>query len=141
MVARFVTLSLLVCGCCPEDAPRTDLPGIDVEAIAVSMASVDELEGAEGAEPYEPPPASEVKPEYRVVMYSAVWCAPCQRWKSNEKSKVVGTLVINEYKRGAPEGIRVYPTFVIEKVEGDKVTEVKWFEGYTSAAKLNAEIK
>jgi hypothetical protein len=129
MVARFVTLSLLVCGCCPEDAPRTDLPGIDVEAIAVSMASV------------EPPPAPEAKPEYRVVMYSAVWCAPCQRWKSNEKPKVVGTLVIKEYKRGAPEGIRVYPTFVIEKVEGDKVTEVKRFEGYTSAAKLNAEIK
>lgn len=129
MVARFVTLSLLVCGCCPEDAPRTDLPGIDVEAIAVSMAS-DEL-----------PLAPEAKPEYRVVMYSAVWCAPCQRWKSNEKPKVVGTLVINEYKRGAPEGIRVYPTFVIEKVEGDKVTEVKRFEGYTSAAKLNAEIK
>lgn len=129
MVARFVTLSLLVCGCCPEDAPRTDLPGIDVEAIAVSMAS-DEL-----------PLAPEAKPEYRVVMYSAVWCAPCQRWKSNEKPKVVGTLVINEYKRGAPEGIRVYPTFVIEKVEGDKVTEVKRFEGYTSASKLNAEIK
>ena len=138
MVTRFVTLSLLVCGCCPEDAPRADLPGIDVEAIAVSMASVDELEDAE---PYEPPPAPEAKPEYRVVMYSAVWCAPCQRWKSNEKPKVVGTLVINEYKRGAPEGIRVYPTFVIEKVEGDKVTEVKRFEGYTSAAKLNAEIK
>lgn len=129
MVARFVTLSLLVCGCCPEDAPRTDLPGIDVEAIAVSMAS-DEL-----------PLAPEAKPDYRVVMYSAVWCAPCQRWKSNEKQKVVGTLVIKEYKRGAPEGIRVYPTFVIEKVEGDKVTEVKRFEGYTSASKLNAEIK
>ena len=138
MVARFVTLSLLVCGCCPEDAPRTDLPGIDVEAIAVSMASVDELEDAEA---YGPPPAPEAKPEYRVVMHSAVWCAPCQRWKSNEKPKVVGTLIINEYKRGAPEGIHFYPTFVIEKVEGDLVTEVKRFEGYTSAAKLNAEIK
>jgi hypothetical protein len=74
-------------------------------------------------------------------MYSATWCGPCQRWKSNEKKKVSGTLVIKEYSKGAPEGIRYWPTFIIEKVEGDKVTEVKRFEGYTSAAKLNAEIK
>lgn len=131
MVRSLLCFALLA-GCCPEPTSDVDeYASVDVDRIAADL----QLTEAVSATAFDPPVVT-----YEVVMYSATWCGPCQRWKRDEKSKVKTKLVIEEFKSNGPSHIRVFPTFVLRKVTDGKAQDVKRWEGYTAAATINKEL-
>jgi hypothetical protein len=70
-----------------------------------------------------------------LVVFSASWCGPCQRWKANEKPKLKGVFVtsvdIDEQRQW---GVASVPEFWI--VDRATRNPIKKFSGYTSAETL-----
>lgn len=73
-----------------------------------------------------------------LVMYTGDGCAPCLRWKQNEKSKVEAAgykVIVTE---DLPSGVTLIPTFRIMNGDGNQVSQ---HVGFTPASTLVTLLK
>jgi hypothetical protein len=84
----------------------------------------------------DPDPSPSDKPKAikrEIVIFSADWCEPCQRWKRCEQSKFADAGYTFAY--GNPDDVSRVPHFII--TDGDKTVEIS---GYMTLDRLNAEL-
>jgi hypothetical protein len=84
----------------------------------------------------DPTPSPSDKPKAikrEIVIFSAEWCEPCQRWKRCEQSKFADAGYTFAY--GNPEDVKRLPHFIV--TDGDKTIEIS---GYMTLDRLNAEL-
>ena len=125
-----------------DDFESPEPPAAPVTPPAVEDEPSVEESNTEPPEAPEAPEAPEGVDEFvRVVMYTADWCAPCRRWKLNEKDKVDApvTLIDDEQPPRTSGGV-VYPTFEIQIHNGDQWIPKVRFGGYVSAESINKQI-
>jgi hypothetical protein len=81
-----------------------------------------------------PSPSDKPKAVKReIVIFSADWCEPCQRWKRCEQSKFSDAGYTFAY--GNPEDVSRLPHFII--TDGDKTVEIS---GYMTLERLASEL-
>jgi thioredoxin-related protein len=81
-----------------------------------------------------PSPSDKPKEAKReIVIFSADWCEPCQRWKRCEQSKFDDAGYTFAY--GNPNDVKRLPHFII--TDGDKSVEIS---GYMTLERLAAEL-
>jgi hypothetical protein len=68
-----------------------------------------------------------------IVIFSADWCEPCQRWKRCEQAKFADAGYTFAY--GNPDDVKRVPHFIV--TDGDKTVEIS---GYMTLDRLNAEL-
>jgi hypothetical protein len=84
----------------------------------------------------DPAPSPSDKPKAikrEIVIFSADWCEPCQRWKRCEQAKFGQAGYTFAY--GNPDDVKTWPYFIV--VDGDKTVEIS---GYMTLDRLNAEL-
>jgi len=84
----------------------------------------------------DPAPSPSDKPKAikrEIVIFSADWCEPCQRWKRCEQSKFDQAGYTFAY--GNPDDVKTWPYFIV--TDGDKTVEIS---GYMTLERLNAEL-
>jgi hypothetical protein len=84
----------------------------------------------------DPAPSPSDKPKAikrEIVIFSADWCEPCQRWKRCEQSKFDQAGYTFAY--GNPDDVKTWPHFIV--TDGDKTVEIS---GYMTLDRLNAEL-
>jgi hypothetical protein len=83
-----------------------------------------------------PSPSPSDKPKAikrEIVIFSADWCEPCQRWKRCEQAKFDRAGYTFAY--GNPDDVKTWPYFIV--TDGDKTVEIS---GYMTLDRLNAEL-
>jgi thioredoxin-related protein len=81
-----------------------------------------------------PSPSDKPKASKReIVIFSADWCEPCQRWKRCEQSKFDDAGYTFAY--GDPNDVKRLPHFII--TDGDKSVEIS---GYMTLERLATEL-
>ena len=126
------------------DSPEPPASPVTPPAAPVTPPVVEDEQSVEesNTEPPEAPEAPVGADEFvRVVMYTADWCAPCRRWKLNEKDEVDAPVVLidDEQPPRTSTGV-VYPTFEIQIHNGDQWIPKVRFGGYVSAESINKQI-
>ncbi len=84
----------------------------------------------------DPSPSPSDKPKVakrEIVIFSADWCEPCQRWKRCEQAKFEQAGYTFAY--GNPNDVKRLPHFIV--TDGDKTVEIS---GYMTLDRLNAEL-
>jgi hypothetical protein len=84
----------------------------------------------------DPAPSPSDKPKAikrEIVIFSADWCEPCQRWKRCEQSKFSDAGYTFAY--GSPDDVKRLPHFIV--TDGDKSVEIS---GYMTLERLAAEL-
>ncbi len=84
----------------------------------------------------DPTPSPSDKPRVakrEIVIFSADWCEPCQRWKRCEQSKFADAGYTFAY--GNPDDVKRVPHFIV--VDGDKTVEIS---GYMTLERLATEL-
>jgi hypothetical protein len=84
----------------------------------------------------DPAPSPSDKPKVakrEIVIFSADWCEPCQRWKRCEQAKFEQAGYTFAY--GNPDDVSRVPHFIV--VDGDKTVEIS---GYMTLERLAAEL-
>jgi hypothetical protein len=84
----------------------------------------------------DPAPSPSDKPKVakrEIVIFSADWCEPCQRWKRCEQSKFEQAGYTFAY--GNPDDVKRLPHFIV--VDGDKTVEIS---GYMTLDRLRSEL-
>ena len=84
----------------------------------------------------DPAPSPSDKPKAikrEIVIFSADWCEPCQRWKRCEQCKFEQSGYTFAY--GDPDDVPRVPHFIV--TDGDKTVEIS---GYMTLDRLNAEL-
>jgi hypothetical protein len=84
----------------------------------------------------DPAPSPSDKPKVakrEIVIFSADWCEPCQRWKRCEQCKFEQAGYTFAY--GNPDDVSRLPHFIV--TDGDKTVEIS---GYMTLDRLNAEL-
>lgn len=83
-----------------------------------------------------PTPSPSDKPKAikrEIVIFSADWCEPCQRWKRCEQAKFEQAGYTFAY--GNPDDVKRLPHFIV--TDGDKTVEIG---GYMTLERLAAEL-
>jgi hypothetical protein len=106
----------------PHTAPTSSELNSQVE-------QVQECIGEDTPSPSDKPKA--VKRE--IVIFSADWCEPCQRWKRCEQSKFDDAGYTFAY--GNPNDVKRLPHFIV--TDGEKSVEIS---GYMTLERLAAEL-
>jgi hypothetical protein len=84
----------------------------------------------------DPAPSPSDKPKVvkrEIVIFSADWCEPCQRWKRCEQAKFDQAGYTFAY--GNPDDVKRVPHFIV--TDGDKTVEIS---GYMTLERLAAEL-
>jgi hypothetical protein len=84
----------------------------------------------------DPTPSPSDKPKAikrEIVIFSAEWCEPCQRWKRCEQAKFADAGYTFAY--GNPDDVKRVPHFII--TDGDKNVEIS---GYMTLERLATEL-
>jgi hypothetical protein len=122
-----------------QSPPTSDPTQCDIAPTSSEL--IGELEQAANTliEPevaVDPTPSPSDKPKAikrEIVIFSADWCEPCQRWKRCEQSKFADAGYTFAY--GNPDDVSRLPHFII--TDGDKTVEIS---GYMTLDRLNAEL-
>lgn len=84
----------------------------------------------------DPAPSPSDKPKVakrEIVIFSADWCEPCQRWKRCEQAKFEQAGYAFAY--GNPDDVKTWPHFIV--TDGDKSVEIS---GYMTLERLATEL-
>jgi len=84
----------------------------------------------------DPAPSPSDKPKAikrEIVIFSADWCEPCQRWKRCEQAKFDQAGYTFAY--GNPDDVKTWPYFIV--TDGDKTVEIS---GYMTLDRLRSEL-
>ena len=84
----------------------------------------------------DPAPSPSDKPKAikrEIVIFSADWCEPCQRWKRCEQCKFEQAGYTFAY--GNPDDVKTWPYFIV--TDGDKTVEIS---GYMTLDRLRSEL-
>jgi len=84
----------------------------------------------------DPTPSPSDKPKAikrEIVIFSADWCEPCQRWKRCEQSKFADAGYTFAY--GNADDVKRVPHFIV--TDGDRTVEIS---GYMTIDRLKAEL-
>ena len=122
-----------------SQSPQSDPTQCDIAPASSELIS--ELEQAANTliEPevaVDPTPSPSDKPKAikrEIVIFSADWCEPCQRWKRCEQSKFSDAGYTFAY--GNPDDVSRVPHFIV--VDGDKTVEIS---GYMTLERLATEL-
>jgi hypothetical protein len=117
-----------------SDPTQCDIAPTSSELIGELDAIQDHFRDA--ANMIDPTPSPSDKPKAikrEIVIFSADWCEPCQRWKRCEQSKFADAGYTFAY--GNPDDVSRVPHFII--TDGDKTVEIS---GYMTLDRLNAEL-
>ncbi len=118
----------------PSDPTQCDIVPASSELIGELDAIQDHFRDA--ANMIDPTPSPSDKPKAikrEIVIFSADWCEPCQRWKRCEQAKFAQAGYTFAY--GNPDDVARVPHFII--TDGDKTVEIS---GYMTLDRLNAEL-
>jgi len=122
-----------------QSPPVVDPTQCDIAPTSSELISELEQAAKTLAEPnvaIDPTPSPSDKPKAikrEIVIFSADWCEPCQRWKRCEQSKFADAGYAFAY--GNPDDVRRVPHFII--TDGDKTVEIS---GYMTLERLAAEL-
>jgi hypothetical protein len=119
-------------------------PAVDPTQCDIAPASselISELEQAaktliEPSAAIDPTPSPSDKPRVvkrEIVIFSADWCEPCQRWKRCEQNRFADAGYTFAY--GNPDDVKRLPHFIV--ADGDKTVEIS---GYMTLERLAAEL-
>jgi hypothetical protein len=122
-----------------QSPPASDPTQCDIAPTSSEL--IGELEQAANTliEPevaIDPTPSPSDKPKVakrEIVIFSADWCEPCQRWKRCEQSKFADAGYTFAY--GNPDDVKRVPHFIV--TDGDKTVEIS---GYMTLERLAAEL-
>ena len=122
-----------------SQSPQIDPTQCDIAPTSSELIS--ELEQAtktliETEVAVDPTPSPSDKPKAakrEIVIFSADWCEPCQRWKRCEQAKFADAGYTFAY--GNPDEVSRVPHFII--TDGDKTVEIS---GYMTLERLAAEL-
>jgi hypothetical protein len=122
-----------------SQSPQSDPTQCDIAPTSIEL--IGELEQAANTliEPevaVDPTPSPSDKPKAikrEIVIFSADWCEPCQRWKRCEQSKFADAGYTFAY--GNPDDVSRVPHFIV--ADGDKTVEIS---GYMTLERLAAEL-
>jgi hypothetical protein len=122
-----------------QSLPTSDPTQCDIAPTSRDLVSQLEQATKTMIEPnvsVDPAPSPSDKPrsiKREIVIFSADWCEPCQRWKRCEQSKFEQAGYTFAY--GNPGDVKTWPYFIV--VDGDKTVEIG---GYMTLDRLNAEL-
>jgi hypothetical protein len=122
-----------------QSPPTSDPTQCDITPTSSELIS--ELEQATNTliEPevaVDPTPSPSDKPKAikrEIVIFSADWCEPCQRWKRCEQAKFEQAGYTFAY--GDPNDVKRVPHFIV--TDGDKTVEIS---GYMTLERIAAEL-
>jgi hypothetical protein len=118
----------------PSDPTQCDIAPTSSELISELEQASKTLIDPEVAVDPAPSPSDKPKVAKReIVIFSADWCEPCQRWKRCEQSKFEQAGYTFAY--GDPDDVKTWPHFIV--TDGDKTVEIS---GYMTLDRLNAEL-
>jgi hypothetical protein len=116
------------------DPTQSDIAPTSSELISQLEQAAKTLIEPEVAVDPAPSPSDKPKAAKReIVIFSAEWCEPCQRWKRCEQCKFEQAGYTFAY--GNPDDVARLPHFIV--VDGDKTVEIS---GYMTLDRLNAEL-
>jgi hypothetical protein len=117
-----------------SDPTQCDIAPTSSELISELEQAANTLIETEVAVDPTPSPSDKPKVAKReIVIFSADWCEPCQRWKRCEQSKFSDAGYTFAY--GNPDDVSRVPHFIV--VDGDKTVEIS---GYMTLERLAAEL-
>ena len=122
-----------------QTPPSSDPTQCDIAPSSSELISQLEQAAKTMIEPntaIDPTPSPSDKPKAvkrEIVIFSADWCEPCQRWKRCEQSKFEQAGYTFAY--GDPDDVKTWPYFIV--TDGDKSVEIS---GYMTLDRLNAEL-
>jgi thioredoxin-related protein len=134
MVLLFFALLFLAQSPPTSDPTQCDIAPTSSELIGqLEQATKTLIERKVAVDPA-PSPSDKPKVAKReIVIFSADWCEPCQRWKRCEQSKFEQAGYTFAY--GNPGDVKALPHFIV--VDGDKTVEIS---GYMTLERLAAEL-
>jgi hypothetical protein len=117
-----------------SDPTQCDIAPTSSELIGELEQAANTLIETEVAVDPTPSPSDKPKAIKReIVIFSADWCEPCQRWKRCEQSKFEQAGYTFAY--GNPDDVSRVPHFIV--VDGDKTVEIS---GYMTLERLATEL-
>jgi hypothetical protein len=122
-----------------QSPPVSDPTQCDIAPTSSELVSQLEQVGKMLIEPeiaVDPTPSPSDKPKAikrEIVIFSAGWCEPCQRWKRCEQAKFEQAGYTFAY--GNPDDVKRLPHFIV--TDGDKTVEIS---GYMTLERLAAEL-
>jgi len=117
-----------------SDPTQCDIAPTSSELISELEQAANTLIETEVAVDPTPSPSDKPKAIKReIVIFSADWCEPCQRWKRCEQSKFEQAGYTFAY--GNPDDVSRVPHFIV--VDGDKTVEIS---GYMTLERLATEL-
>ena len=117
-----------------SDPTQCDIAPTSSELIGELEQAANTLIETEVAVDPTPSPSDKPKAIKReIVIFSADWCEPCQRWKRCEQSKFEQAGYTFAY--GNPDDVKSWPYFIV--TDGDKTIEIS---GYMTLERLAAEL-
>jgi hypothetical protein len=118
----------------PSDPTQCDIAPASSELISELEQATKTLIEPEVA--VDPAPSPSDKPraiKREIVIFSADWCEPCQRWKRCEQAKFEQAGYTFAY--GNPDDVSRVPHFIV--TDGDKTVEIS---GYMTLERLATEL-
>jgi len=118
----------------PSDPTQCDIAPASSELISELEQATKTLIEPEVA--VDPAPSPSDKPraiKREIVIFSADWCEPCQRWKRCEQSKFADAGYTFAY--GNPDDVSRVPHFIV--TDGNKTVEIS---GYMTLERLATEL-
>jgi hypothetical protein len=116
------------------DPTQCDIAPTSSELISELEQATNTLIEPEVAVDPAPSPSDKPKAIKReVVIFSADWCEPCQRWKRCEQAKFDQAGYTFAY--GNPDDVKRLPHFIV--TDGDKTVEIS---GYMTLERLATEL-
>ena len=122
-----------------QTPPTSDPTQCDIAPTSSELISELEQVAKTLVEPnvaIDPTPSPSDKPKAikrEIVIFSADWCEPCQRWKRCEQSKFADAGYTFAY--GNSDDVKRLPHFIV--TDGDKSVEIS---GYMTLDRLKAEL-
>lgn len=122
-----------------QSPPTSDPTQCDIAPTSSELISELEQAAKTLIEPnaaIDPAPSPSDKPKVvkrEIVIFSADWCEPCQRWKRCEQAKFADAGYTFAY--GNPDDVKRLPHFIV--TDGDKSVEIS---GYMTLERLAAEL-